>query len=147
MDLQLVKINFGKPKILCPVIAVQPDLVGIRVGKFLQGDMVLLLQLAVELVRVATVEVNERGLQDILLHLAQTAAGRLEHHVFGTVPLLGEDDPRQAAAVPALFPDLHQQNDADLGKGLVQAVKLHLTVRRLGILLIAFMKFQDTVRG
>ena len=109
--------------------------------------MVLFLQLAVEFVRVAAVEVDECGLRGVLLHLAQAAAGRLEHHVFGTVPLLGEDDPRQTAAVPALFPDLHQQNDADLGKGLIQTVKFHLAVCRLRVLLVAFVKFQDAVGG
>ena len=76
VDFQLVEINFGESEVLRPVLAVQFDLVVIRVGKLLQGNMVLFLQLAVEFVCIAAVEIDESGLRGVLLHPAQVASGR-----------------------------------------------------------------------
>ena len=72
-----------------------------------------LLELGNQLVTVGAVEVNQRRFQLPPVHLAQAPAGGLQYHVLGAVPLLGEDNSGQTAAVPALFANLHQQDNTD----------------------------------
>ena len=108
--------------------------------------MILLLELGVQLVGVGIIQIDQRRFRGSLLHLTQAAARGLQNHVFGAVSLLGENDACQAAAVPALLADLHQQHDPNVGNGAVQGVKLHLAVRRLGVLLIPLVEFENHIR-
>ena len=63
------------------------------------------------------------------------------------VSLLGQDNPCETTAIPALFSNLSQENDANFGKGLIQTLKLHLTVRRLGVLLVSPVEFENGIPG
>ena len=89
-------------------------------GEFFQRNAVLLLELSIELVRVAVVQVDECRFRRVLIHLTQASAGGLQHHILRAVTLLREDDPSQAAAVPALLADLNQQNNADFRNCFIQ---------------------------
>ena len=52
----------------------------------------LLLELADQLVTVGAVEVNKCGLRLAPVHLTETPAGGLQHHVLGAVTLLRENN-------------------------------------------------------
>ena len=105
----------------------------------------LLLELSIELVRIAVVQVDECRFRRVLIHLTKASTGGLQHHILRAVALLREDDPSQAAAVPALLADLNQQNNADFRNCFIQRIKLHLAVGRLGILLIALVELENGV--
>ena len=146
IDLQLVEVHLGQLQISCPVIPVQRDRRIVRLGKFLQGDMVRLLQLGVKLFGVGVVQIDQGRFGRVLIHLAQAAARGLQHHVLRAIAFLGENDAREAAAVPALLTDLNQQDDADAGEGFVQGIKLQLAVRWLRIAFISFVEPEYGVR-
>ena len=76
--------------------------------------MMLLLQLFVQFVGIAAVEVYESGLGSTFLNLPEAAAGCLQYHVFRTIALLREYDAGQASAVPSLLADLDKQYNAYL---------------------------------
>ena len=70
LDFQLVEVHLGQFQILCAVVPLERDLMVVGLCQLFQGDVVLFLQLAVELLRIAAIEVDERRLQGVLLHLA-----------------------------------------------------------------------------
>ena len=107
--------------------------------------MVLLLELCVELVRIAVVQINQCSFCRALIHLTQAAARSLQHHVFGAISLLRENNAGQAAAIPAFFSNLNKENHTDFRQRLVKRVELHLAIYGLGVLLIAFVKFKNRI--
>ena len=146
IDLQLVEVHPGQFQVSRPVIPIQGERRIVRLGKFLQGDMVRLLQLGVELLGVGVVQIDQGRFRRVLIHLAQAAARGLQHHVFRAIAFLGQYDAGEAAAIPALLADLNQQDDADAGEGFVQGIKLQLAVRWLRIALISFVEPEYGVR-
>ena len=109
-DFELIERNRRQAEAFRAVIAPQNH--AFRAARFsvefLNGKMLLLAELIFQLLRVGTVEIDQGGFVFVAIHLSQTAAGRLQNHISGAVSLLRENNARQTAAVPPLFPDLHQ---------------------------------------
>ena len=83
-------------------------------AKLLQSDVLLLLQLLVQSVRIELVHPNQSGFHLMLFHLAETTATGLQHHIGWTYTFLWKNDTRQALAVPAFFTDLDEQHNSRL---------------------------------
>ena len=77
--------------------------------------MVLPLKLHIQLVGIAVVQVNKRCFRTAIDYLTQAAARGLQHHICGTIALLGKNDSGKTSAVPPLFTNLYKQYDTDFG--------------------------------
>ena len=107
----------------------------------------LLLQLFIQSFSIAVIQANQCGFSSIFLHLPQTTAGGLQHHIGWTISLLRKNNPGQTAAVPSLFADLSKQNDPDFGERLIQTGKFQIAINWFRIFFISSMVTQDNFRS
>ena len=146
MHLHLIIIQLWQFQVLRTVVPLQLRTEIIQIAEFLQRNMLFPQKLGIKFSGIPFIEVDQRRLPAVFYDLSQAAAGRLKNHISRAVSLLGQNNSGQTPAVPSLFSDLYQKYHPNAGIGLIQCIKIHLTVRSPWIFSVSFMEFQNRVR-